>query len=404
MSSTLQSDYRAPVRELLSGHNISTSNWHVSAVKETRYDAVVSKGLLDPANPTLAAGMEIESGGSARRLFVVDETVHGLYGNALRAYCTAWDIEAVFITIHGDEGHKSLENAVAVTKAMSEAGLNRRSQAVVGVGGGVVLDVVGLAASLYRRGIPYIRVPTTLMGIVDAGIGIKTGVNLDLHKNRIGSYYAPKATYLDPTFCRSLSQRHIANGVAEIVKMALVKDRRLFEILSDEVDRLTPEYVADANEGMSEILNRAIGGMLDELEPNLWEAELERCVDYGHTFSPALELVADPALLHGEAVAIDMAFSLGLALARNLITTGEAARALDVIKSAGLPIHHPMLDIKLAEKALADTILHRDGLQRVPLTNQIGDCVFVNDLNREDLTDALDWLRSRASEPRRMEA
>ena len=127
-------------------------------------------------------------------------------------------------------------------------------------------------------------------------------------------------------------------------------------------------------------------------------------MDYGHTFSPALELVADPALLHGEAVAIDMAFSLGLALARNLITTGEATRALDVIRSAGLPIHRPMLDIKLAEKALADTILHRDGLQRVPLTNQIGDCVFVNDLNREDLTDALDWLRSRASEPRRMEA
>ncbi|CAI2535481.1 3-dehydroquinate synthase [Serratia liquefaciens] len=278
---------------------------------------------------------------------------------------------------------------------MNNAGLLRRGEVVVGIGGGVLLDVVGFASSLYRRGIPYIRIPTTLMGQIDAGIGIKTGVNHGGHKNRLGTYFAPSSALIDPQFLKSLNQRHISNGVAEIIKMALIKDKTLFELLEAMASNLTPEAFASDESSIKEIMARAIADMLAELEPNLWEAELARCVDYGHTFSPSLELKANPALLHGEAVAVDMALSIALANVRRLLTDEETDRALLLIQNSNLPISHPVFNLDLLEKALSDTIKHRDGLQRIPLTNGIGNTTFVNDLTLDELVKSLELLEER---------
>jgi 3-dehydroquinate synthase len=275
---------------------------------------------------------------------------------------------------------------------MIDSGLLRRTEAVIAIGGGVLLDIVGFAASMYRRGIPYIRIPTTLMGQIDAGIGIKTGINYADHKNRLGSYFPPVAALIDPAFLRTIDDRHIANGVAEIIKMALIKDKTLFELLEQEADKLNALTFSSHSHQIDEIFFRAIAGMLEELEPNLWEATLERAVDYGHTFSPSLELRANPELLHGEAVAIDMALSISLALHRNLITTREAERALKLMVNVGLPIHHPDFNLNLVENALIDSVKHRDGLQRVPLTNGIGDVTFINDLTKDELRIALEYI------------
>ncbi|MEK8172830.1 hypothetical protein NKH77_38900 [Streptomyces sp. M19] len=103
----------------------------------------------------------------------------------------------------------------------------------------------------------------------------------------------------------------MANGLAEIIKMALVKDAALFRVLESVADKIDAAALADCGPAVSEVMSRAVAGMLDELEPNLWEHVLERSVDYGHTFSPSLELRADPPLLHGEAVAVDMAVCVG---------------------------------------------------------------------------------------------
>ncbi|PLR50215.1 sedoheptulose 7-phosphate cyclase [Chimaeribacter arupi] len=275
---------------------------------------------------------------------------------------------------------------------MADAELLRRGEVVIGIGGGVLLDVVGFASSLYRRGIPYIRIPTTLMGQIDAGIGVKTGINHGDYKNRLGTYFAPSSALIDPMFLQSLDQRHIANGVAEIIKMALIKDRTLFELLEAMSSHLTPESFSSDDDVMKEIITRSIAGMLAELEPNLWEAELARCVDYGHTFSPSLELLANPGLLHGEAVAVDMALCVALANGRGLLTPEETDRALSLIQKSGLPLSHPVFNLHLLEKALSDTIKHRDGLQRIPLSDGIGNVVFVNDLTLNELANALNFL------------
>ena len=114
---------------------------------------------------------------------------------------------------------------------MAAAGIDRRREPVIGIGGGTLLDIVGFAASIYRRNTPYIRIPTTLIGIVDAGIGIKTGVNFGLGKNRIGTYAAPVVSYLDQSFLCTLDRRHVANGIAEILKMALIRSADMMSLL-----------------------------------------------------------------------------------------------------------------------------------------------------------------------------
>jgi 3-dehydroquinate synthase len=372
-------------------------NWEVKAQLEVNYRVTMTRGLLNPADPAFAQICGVDGSKQSKRLVVIDSVVLDLYKEKLNTYFAAWNILPVWKIITGNEETKTMKQALSVAEAMTEAGLLRRTEAVIAIGGGVVLDIVGFAASLYRRGIPYIRIPTTLMGQVDAGIGIKTGVNFGHHKNRLGTYFAPVAALIDPEFLLTLDQRHIANGVAEIIKMALIKDKTLFQLLEKEVNNLNPRVMACECPRIKEIFSRAIAGMLDELEPNLWEATLERSVDYGHTFSPSLELIANPALLHGEAVAIDMALSIALALYRDLISIGEAERALNLINQAGLPLIHQDFTPELIEKALDDSVKHRDGFQRVPLTAGIGNVTFVNDLTKAELNTALQYVQQYMS-------
>ncbi|MFF7443197.1 sedoheptulose 7-phosphate cyclase [Streptomyces sp. NPDC008122] len=367
-------------------------HWNVRAKQPVAYSVSMVRGLLDPENPTLAHACGGGWGRPFRSLVVIDAAVDALYRDRFEAYFAHWRIEATWQIVQGDEEAKYLEQAVLVTEAMSRMGILRRAEKVVAVGGGVVLDIVGFAASMYRRGVPYVRVPTTLIGQIDAGIGVKTGINHGHHKNRLGSYFAPELALIDPEFLRTIDPRHVANGMAEIVKMALVKDAALFDLLEATAGTITADTLAGCGSAVSEVLSRAISGMLDELEPNLWEQVLERSVDYGHTFSPSLELRADPPLLHGEAVAVDMAICLALAHLRGHLSQEDTGRALKLMQDLGLPVAHPTFTRELLEEALGDAVKHRDGLQRVPLTRGIGSVVFANDLTPEELGRALDFV------------
>lgn len=396
MNIQLESSVSACVRTPLAKHSDLT--WHMHATQDVNYNVSIAKDILNPRNPVLArtcANYVVGKNRKTKRLVVIDSKVNEIYGDSLRGYFENWCFDIHWKVISSDEVNKNMESAIQVAEAMDDAGLLRRGEMVIGIGGGVLLDVVGFASSLYRRGIPYVRIPTTLMGQIDAGIGIKTGVNHGDHKNRLGTYFAPSSALIDPVFLKSLDQRHISNGVAEIIKMALIKDRTLFELLEAMSSYLTPQAFSSDHPVIQEIMSRAIAGMLAELEPNLWEAELARCVDYGHTFSPSLELRATPMLLHGEAVAVDMALCVALANGRELLTDEETSRALLLMQNSGLPIIHPVFNLELLEKALADSVKHRDGLQRLPITTGLGAATFINDLTLDELSTALQFLEQR---------
>ena len=390
------------MQEALTGYvrNLDRYGWEVRATQDVRYSVQFYEGLFSHTNAVLLRGGIGQTPACQRRLIVIDTRVLDLYGWEIEAYFRANRVQYRFLPLNTTEPEKTIDNVLRVVRALNEFGVNRRSDPLIAIGGGVLLDVAGFAASLYRRGLPYVRVPTTLMGLIDAGIGIKTGVNFEAHKNRIGTYFAPQRAYLDTTFLKTLDERHISNGIAEIIKMAIIKDARLFDLLEESVGTLIADRFSGRAE-YQEILVRATVGMLEELSNNLWETILERVVDYGHTFSPTLEMAALPELLHGEAVAIDMALSLVLAAQRDLIDPHDLERALGLIDAYGLPTHHPLCEEELLMRALADTTSHRDGLQRVPLSHGIGGAGFVNDLTRAEIRNATGHLAARNKRPLR---
>ncbi|MFI8346891.1 sedoheptulose 7-phosphate cyclase [Streptomyces sp. NPDC085596] len=373
--------------------------WTVEAVRQVRYHVVGSDHLFSTHNTDLLDGCpEAPLRAGERRLVVIDENVEKLHGARIREYFAFHDVRITVLVLRADETVKQWDAVSRVVDAMNDFGIDRRREPVIAIGGGVLTDVVGFAASLYRRGTPYIRIPTTLIGLVDAGVGVKTGVNYSSGKNRLGTYAPAKVTFLDRSFLRSLDLRHISNGLAEILKMALIRSEDLFTLLETH----GPAVRADRFQGSTGTLARAADAifadsihlMLEELQPNLWESALERCVDYGHTFSPTIEMHALPELLHGEAVVIDMALTTALGTLRGDVSQEEAGRIFAVIRALGLPLWSDVLEDRgLLEEALRDTVRHRDGQQRLPLPVGIGRHRFVNDVEPAELEAATRVLR-----------
>jgi 2-epi-5-epi-valiolone synthase len=376
---------------------IRPRTWRVAALKQVSYEVRITNGLFDLGNPELLQIGRPPEGKKLRRFVVIDETVDVFHGEMIRRYFQYHEVEHRILVLPMSEQLKTMDAVFTVMKGLDDFGIARRHEPIIGIGGGVLLDVVGLTASLYRRSTPYIRVPTTLIGLVDAGVGAKTGVNFGQHKNRIGTYFPSLATFLDRSFLATLDLRHVSNGLAEILKIALMKDRRLFELLELHGAQLIEErlqgYTEESDRVAEEVLCRAIQGMLEELEPNLWEQKLERLVDFGHSFSPTIEMHALPELLHGEAVTIDMALSTILSCQRGFVTPKQRDRIFAVMRQLRLPVSHPLCEPELLQQALEDTVRHRDGLQRLPLPISIGAGYFVNDLTADELALAAAQLR-----------
>jgi 3-dehydroquinate synthase len=375
----------------LESMNEGKNSWKVTYQKNIRYDIVTSENLFDANNESLLMGGRKKD---CRRFVVVDEFIYNLYGEDIEKYFEKKQIVCKIMAIPSGEPNKTPESYINLFKELDEFPIDRRSEPIIAIGGGVVTDIVGFVASTYRRGIPHIKIPTTLMGYIDAAVGIKTGVNFNGNKNRMGSFEPPKAVILDKTFLNTLSDRHILNGVGEILKLAVIKDFHIFECLEAEGSACIEDKFQGA--GGEQILKLSIEGMLEELEPNLYEDDLQRCVDFGHTFSPMLEMKAVDHLLHGEAVAIDIAFSVSLAKVLSLLSHLEWEQVLNLMMKLNLPYYHNALAPDLLWNSLVERTHHRDGMQRVPLPLSIGECIFVNNIRYEDIVGACSLLEQAA--------
>ncbi len=356
-----------------------------------------SPGIFDPANDDV---LEFGSQGSERRrLVVIDRTICQYYLQDILAYFKAKQVECHIVPIDATEDDKNLESLLVVLREMEKFGVLRRDEPVIAVGGGVLLDIAGMAAGLYRRGVPYIRVPTTLVGLVDASVGAKTGINFESRRNRLGSYYPPIAAYLDKGFLRTLAPLEITSGLGEILKMAVVKDLALFELL----EGYGPELIDTRFIGCAvadEVINRAVSGMKDELQENLWEKNLERMVDFGHSFSPIIEMrsindAGQVPLTHGQAVSLDVLFSCVISQQRGLLSPQDVLRVGRTQRRMQLPTDHALFREPLVIlEALKDTMKHRNGDQNLPIPRAIGDSLFVNDLQFVEIKSAVAGLQA----------
>jgi 3-dehydroquinate synthetase len=364
----------------------------VSADLRRHYQVALTENLLGNNLHKLA-----ECIGSRVTLLVTTPTVAKLYGSTLQRELKLRGISVPMMLIPCTENSKTLSQVEHICSQAYAHGLGRRS-VLIGMGGGVCTDLVTMAASLFRRGIEYIRIPTTLIGQVDAGIGVKAAVNALHKKSAFGCFYPPQAVFLDPAFLRTLPLCHISGGLAEIIKVALVGDKRLFQLLEEHVPQLLESRFAFPKEKASTVLWRSVVKMLEELGSNLYERQgYKRLMDFGHTFSPLLEARSDFQLLHGEAVAIDMALTLVLANQLGFLSDIGRDRALSLIAASGLPITSELLTEELCVESFRQSTAHRGDALNLALPT---DCDSVEFVERADeipisrLRLSLTWLAS----------
>ena len=364
--------------------------FHVRGRETIAFDLIYVEGAFAIENPELADSYR----DLGRCLMVVDDTVYRLYGEQMEAYFAHHQIELTAVGVTISETEKTLTTLERIVDAFGDFGL-LRTEPVLVVGGGLTTDVAGLACATYRRGTPYIRVPTTLIGLIDASVAIKVAVNHGHLKNRLGAYHPSEKVILDFSFLRTLPEAQVRNGIAELIKIGVVASNAIFAVLEEHGPELlgtrfghldgTPEirHVAHA------VTYDAIDTMLGLEVPNLHELDLDRVIAYGHTWSPTLELVPEQPMLHGHAVDIDMAFSATIAEQRGYITTADRDRVLGLMSRVGLAIDSPYLTPELVHKATESITQTRDGLLRAAMPRPIGSCAFVNEMSAAELERAL---------------
>nr|XP_046240704.1 2-epi-5-epi-valiolone synthase [Scatophagus argus] len=380
------------------------TTWMVVSPIVFTYKVIETQNLLDPNNNTLLLGHitdqqqleDIEkSNKPIRRFVVVDQEVYKIYGPKLTEYLEANNVLYKILSLPTTEENKSMEMVLNILEEVNKFSLDRRTEPIIAIGGGVCLDIVGLAASLYRRRTPYIRVPTTLLSYVDASVGAKTGVNFANCKNKLGTYIPPAAAFLDLSFIKSVPRRHISNGLAEMLKMALMKHKGLFDLLEKHGCMLLDTKLQTAPQAT----RIAIVTMLEELAPNLWEDDLNRLVDFGHLISPALEMKVLPSLLHGEAVNIDMSYMVYVSKESGLLSEEEKQRIISCMMGLELPVWHEACTMELIQQSLQDRLKHSGGLVRMPLPVGLGQAEIFNNTSCEILHRAYEKWCDELSAP-----
>ena len=360
--------------------------------KEWDYSVEVQRDLVS----TGAALVQAMRG--RRCLVVTTQTVHRLYRHLFEAVLDRGQGRVhVYIAGRGEAG-KTLEAAWGICRRAAAEGVER-NDVLVGIGGGLCTDLTTVAASLVRRGVAVIKVPTTLIGQIDAGIGIKGGVNEGRAKNYLGCFFPPETVLVDPAFLQTLPVEHLCYGLAEVIKIALVGCRHLLDTVVDWGPALMESGFAYPADAAQEVVSRSIELMLDELRPNLFEdQDNRRAVDLGHTFSPLIEGATDFALHHGEAVAIDLALSAGIASELGYCSQSEREIIHETLSASGLPIYHPCVTPDLCWRAMERAAKHRGGTANLVVPAGIGQVAFVEQATSvplELLAEALGHLGRR---------
>lgn len=256
-------------------------------------------------------------------IIITDEHVQEIYGRYWEDFQT--------VVIHPGENNKTLATIHKIYRELLKTGCDRTGF-LLGIGGGVVTDITGFVATTYLRGIRFAFVPTTLMAQADAAIGGKNGVNLDGYKNLIGTFNQPEFILCDPEVLKTLPKQEIANGFAEIVKHAIIRDESLFDYLEarvDEILRLKPEVI-------SHLVKRSVEIKSEIVERDARESGDRRLLNFGHTFGHAIEKTGN--LAHGAAVGIGMMIAARYAVSQSYLKAYDFERIGNLLKNLGLPV------------------------------------------------------------------
>ncbi|MBX3479062.1 MAG: 3-dehydroquinate synthase [Caulobacter sp.] len=350
------------------------------------YDVVIGPGLLASAGARIAPLLK-----RGRTAVIADQTVADLHGPALIASLKDAGIEATMLTIPPGEASKSFEGLADLSDRLLGLGLDR-GDLIVALGGGVVGDLAGFAASIYKRGIDFIQIPTTLLAQVDSSVGGKTAIDTPRGKNLIGAFHQPRLVLADLDVMDTLPDREMACGMAEVIKYGLLGDAGFFAWLEDNL------AAARSREprALSEAVRRCVAMKAEIVAEDEKEAGRRALLNLGHTFGHALEAENGygEALKHGEAVAAGCALAFRYSAAQGLCPAADAARAEALLAAAGLPTRldqvagHPFSAAALVAHMAQDKKAEGGAITLV-LARAIGEAFVARAVDPAVLTDFL---------------
>ena len=333
-----------------------------------RYPIVIGADLLSDVSPIVACLPQ------PRVVIVTNVTIWPLYGAALVATLTAAGVKVIPIILPDGEMYKDFVQLNTIFDTLLEHACDRKTT-IIALGGGVIGDMAGFAAATYQRGVPFIQIPTTLLAQVDSSVGGKTAVNHPRGKNMIGAFYQPQLVLADTNTLRTLSDRELRSGLAEVIKYGLILDAKFFDWLESNLDAL---LARDAH-ALTHAITRSCELKAEVVAADERETAKEggrALLNLGHTFGHAIETAMGYGVwLHGEAVATGMVLAAQFSVVLGKLSVADAKRAEALLLRAGLPVVMPQVSTETMLEHMARDKKNEGGVIKLILLNRIGEAV-----------------------------
>lgn len=339
------------------------------------YDIYIQQGCLDDLGDAVSSLFQVVS----RCVVVSNTTVAPLYMARVRSTLEAAGWQVSSYELPDGERFKTLESFAAIMDALMAARLSR-NEPVIALGGGVVGDMVGFAAACYRRGIPFIQVPTTVLAQVDSSVGGKTAVNHPHGKNMIGAFYQPRLVWIDPLVLQTLEPREVRAGIAEAIKYGLIRDGEFFVWMQTHMD----EALALDAEVLGRLIHTACRHKAEVVTQDEMEQGVRALLNLGHTFGHAIEaMTCYQRYLHGEAVAIGTLMAARLSEQLGYVAAGCEHTIRKMYEAAGLDVKVPEFPASAWLDAMGHDKKNVGSRIRYVLLRAIGDAFLAEDVEAE---------------------
>ncbi len=344
-----------------------------AAVPGSEYDIIVRHGLLADVGGILRSISD-----ARKSALITDNTVGPLYARTVEGSLIAAGFEVRTTTVPAGEQHKTLANVSILYDQLLSWGIDRATP-ILALGGGVIGDMAGFAAATILRGVPFVQIPTTLLSMVDASVGGKTGIDHPVGKNLIGAFHQPRTVLIDPATLNTLPPRELRSGLAECIKHEIIRDAAGFAELERHIHRalaLDMDYLASLVAHNVQIKARVVAA--DPFERG------ERAhLNFGHTFGHAIETVSGYSYAHGECVALGMVAACRAASAMGIFDESSIRRVIDLIEAAGLPTGGMSLPVEKVVSAMMFDKKVKSGKVRFVLPTSVGSVTVRDDVPAE---------------------
>lgn len=330
-----------------------------------------------------------ERGLVGKAVIITSPTVKALYGEQLRSSLQDTGFDPETLEVPDGEEYKSLDEAGRLYTRLSEIQAERNTP-VVALGGGVIGDLAGFVAATYMRGVPLVQAPTTLLAQVDSSIGGKAAVNHGRLKNNIGAFYQPVLVTADISTLKTLPEKEIVNGLAEVIKYGVIRDRQLFQMIEDNLDKIKSLEPGP----LEEIIYRCAGIKAGIVEKDERDQGLRNILNFGHTVGHGIETASDFRIGHGNAVAVGMTAAGMIAERMGIFPRPDLERLKSVLAGAGLTVSIRGLSSETIAQAMKHDKKKIGGKIRFILPRSIGKV----EINDEVSTDLVEWVLEELNE------